>query len=110
MERAINFYDEIISKKMIPTEEVYVSLIHACAGRKDLCILFYFLFLFSSFESSLNRVDNYNKAFEFFQKMKEDGFHPNIKTYTALLLNSANRGDYEVFKQTKKQKTKKQIS
>eukprot|EP00026_Physarum_polycephalum_P006867 Phypoly_transcript_06920.p1 GENE.Phypoly_transcript_06920~~Phypoly_transcript_06920.p1 ORF type:complete len:569 (+),score=84.53 Phypoly_transcript_06920:34-1707(+) len=75
VERAINFYDEIISKKLIPTEEVYVSLIHACAGRKDLY--------------------NYNKAFEFFLKMKEDGFHPTMSTYTSLLLNSANRGDYE---------------
>lgn len=91
VERAINFYDELVHRKMPPTEHVYNSLIRACAGRKDLCI-----FPRHFCVMALILSDNYNKAFEFFAKMKEDGFHPTIETYTNLLLNSAVRGDFEV--------------
>ncbi len=99
VERAISFYDEIVHRKLPPTEEIYINLIHACAGRKDLCIpllVVYFASLFSIIR------DNYNKAFEFFAKMKEDGYHPDKITYNNLLLNCANRGDHEVKTMTTK--------
>jgi len=72
-ERAFLFLEEM-DKAQIPLIETnYNALIHACAKRND--------------------AFNYQKAFEMFRRMKDEGYIPELHTYNALINVCARRGD-----------------
>ena len=64
-------YDEMAHLKMQPTEVTYNSLLQCLSTRKDF----------------------YKDAFDVLEKMKNDGFAPDVYTLTLLLKTSARGGD-----------------
>jgi pentatricopeptide repeat protein len=70
-ERALMLYDEMAHLKMQPTEVTYNSLLQCLSTRKDF----------------------YKDAFDVLEKMKNDGFAPDVYTLTLLLKTAARGGD-----------------
>eukprot|EP01113_Clastostelium_recurvatum_P041748 TRINITY_DN6684_c0_g1_i1.p1 TRINITY_DN6684_c0_g1~~TRINITY_DN6684_c0_g1_i1.p1 ORF type:complete len:421 (+),score=51.79 TRINITY_DN6684_c0_g1_i1:444-1706(+) len=73
VERAINFYEEMLLLHVPLTEVTYNSLIHACARRAD--------------------SHHYPLAFKLLQRMKADGYSPELVTMTTILNAAARSGD-----------------
>lgn len=77
VEKALQLFEEMQVRNLVPTDITYNSLISSLAN----------------FSKPKNGVEYYDKMFEIFASMEANGYVPDVYTYTTVFHACANMGD-----------------